>query len=992
MKTSSSINPMNVTLKHLALAVAVVAGLGVTSTHAAINVDGSSSGSGILTFDTIPAVTEWSTAVLATGSGGAQVTTLAGMDTFVNTLEASTFPTILGTVTADPVNTTTTDGRWNSTALRLTTRAGTTPATCLLATLLNTSGAAINELAINFTLSGSAAASEDAGLAGYALYCSLTGAASSWQRIGVYGTLGAVNTSAVLSSAWADTATLYVLWVDDNGAGGGDGWYGIDDVSFAKAAPGANILTFGLPGNQATIAGTNIAWYVPDGTDVTALSPEYTLSYGASCDPASGSSQNFTSPVTYTVTPSEGLAKVYTVTVGFGLPLIDVAGDTTGNANLQTIVGAGNRGRLLGNFTLGWASNTGTFTVPLDTNGFLLQANTGGGNYNHHATGPISGSGSFNIMHGPHSNGFWNSIYDIDGTTANTYTGGTIIQQGLIRLNKTAGVDALPAGGTITLGSAGRTARLLWGKSHQINDLANITVLTPTVTNGATSDANLNFLDLAGFSERIEALTLGDGGTKTQVRTGLGGVLNVKTLTVNGVTMPKGAYPASSGFVTGTGYIDVDDFGPPVIATVPDAPTTPTPTDGSATSHPAYLAKLQWAVCAGATNYDVYLWLAPEAKPGTPTANVALYEYAVSPQVLSLATYKWQVVAKNAIGDTAGPEWTFSTVDRKDISGNLTLNLDAIVGAGPARLTANATSHWGSETSGANVNLNGFQFTINSGNGNAHTYNGAITGPGTLRLQGRYDASWPTDPQLGGTVANSPDSVTIESGRVVLNKTDGVDALAGAITVIPAGGNTVRIQLLKSNQINDASTITSTATSGAFHLEMGGFSETISGLTIKTGDTVDTGAGGVLTVSTLTVNGEVKLPGTYTATDGWVTGTGSVVVPGAGITYGSWAATNAGGQAADLDYNSDGVPNGVAYFMGMTGLATHSGVVAGKVTWPRDPTAVATFMVQVSDNLTGWTDLAPPDPSIDETNPNQVTYTLPTGALRKFCRLVVITP
>ena len=58
-------------------------------------------------------------------------------------------------------------------------------------------------------------------------------------------------------------------------------------------------------------------------------------------------------------------------------------------------------------------------------------------------------------------------------------------------------------------------------------------------------------------------------------------------------------------------------------------------------------------------------------------------------------------------------------------------------------------------------------------------------------------------------------------------------------------------------------------------------------------------------------------------------------------------------------------------------------------TWPRDPAAAASFMFQVSANLADWTDIVPPDASIDTTHPNQVTLTLPSGATSKFCRLVV---
>jgi len=78
----------------------------------------------------------------------------------------------------------------------------------------------------------------------------------------------------------------------------------------------AKILSFGLPGFPSSITGNNIAWTVPNGTDVTALAPTYTVSYGATGNPASGSTRNFTSPQTYTITSGDSTAtNVYTVTV-----------------------------------------------------------------------------------------------------------------------------------------------------------------------------------------------------------------------------------------------------------------------------------------------------------------------------------------------------------------------------------------------------------------------------------------------------------------------------------------------------------------------------------------------------------------------------------------------------------------------------------------------------------------------------------------------------
>ena len=111
---------------------------------------------------------------------------------------------------------------------------------------------------------------------------------------------------------------------------------------------------------------------------------------------------------------------------------------------------------------------------------------------------------------------------------------------------------------------------------------------------------------------------------------------------------------------------------------------------------------------------------------------------------------------------------------------------------------------------------------------------------------------------------------------------------------------------------------------------------------------------------------------------------GSPLVTGG---YAGWAHDHAGDGMPGEDFNNDGVSNGVAYFMGMDGLATLPGVVDGKVTWPY-VNDVAAYEVQVSDNLTDW---VPATSGVEETSsPRQVIYTLlPSADPRKFCRLVV---
>ena len=104
-------------------------------------------------------------------------------------------------------------------------------------------------------------------------------------------------------------------------------------VTVTKAPPSSakDMLTFG-PG--AIITGTNIAWTVPNGTDLTTLAPTYTVSPYATGAPLSGDVLDFTSPQIYTVTAENGSTKTYTVTVTHTLPPwisvnIDIA-DRTG--------------------------------------------------------------------------------------------------------------------------------------------------------------------------------------------------------------------------------------------------------------------------------------------------------------------------------------------------------------------------------------------------------------------------------------------------------------------------------------------------------------------------------------------------------------------------------------------------------------------------------------------------------------------------------------
>ena len=84
-------------------------------------------------------------------------------------------------------------------------------------------------------------------------------------------------------------------------------------LSSAKAVTAFNFTTPAATGVVIEASHT-IAITVPYGTSVTALTPSITTT-GATVSPPSGTSQNFTSPVAYTVTAADSSTQAYTVTV-----------------------------------------------------------------------------------------------------------------------------------------------------------------------------------------------------------------------------------------------------------------------------------------------------------------------------------------------------------------------------------------------------------------------------------------------------------------------------------------------------------------------------------------------------------------------------------------------------------------------------------------------------------------------------------------------------
>jgi hypothetical protein len=110
-------------------------------------------------------------------------------------------------------------------------------------------------------------------------------------------------------------------------------------------------------------------------------------------------------------------------------------------------------------------------------------------------------------------------------------------------------------------------------------------------------------------------------------------------------------------------------------------------------------------------------------------------------------------------------------------------------------------------------------------------------------------------------------------------------------------------------------------------------------------------------------------------------------------TFATWATTNAGGQAANLDWDNDGVPNAVEFFMNAApGFTPNPGPVDNTVTWinggniPSSAYGTA-FVVQSSVDLVTWTDVPGNDSNLVNTS-NSVAYTFSvSGVGKQFIRL-----
>ncbi len=206
------------------------------SLHAQISVGGA--GTGILTFDTLPAVTEWSQVSVA--GGGADIHTTAQVDAAVQLRTAAGVNTVMRSSGTVPPSANAA-GTWNSAAFYLQSRPTGNNYTILMATLRNDIGSDASDFTITFDLNMFNAAALE--LPGFRTYYSFSGEAGTWAfipELSDTNTPGTYSAKVMPPSNWPAGSLMYLLFVDDNADTAQDESYTIDNFS-VTATPG--ILT-----------------------------------------------------------------------------------------------------------------------------------------------------------------------------------------------------------------------------------------------------------------------------------------------------------------------------------------------------------------------------------------------------------------------------------------------------------------------------------------------------------------------------------------------------------------------------------------------------------------------------------------------------------------------------------------------------------------------------------------------------------------------------
>lgn len=425
------------------------------------------------------------------------------------------------------------------------------------------------------------------------------------------------------------------------------------------------------------------------------------------------------------------------------------------------VIGAGNIAVLKSPTT--FKLPDGECSVAVATGDFPLTMLPGDGNVRF--SGFITGNGSLRIEATKERS------LELIGESSNSFKGTTTLAHGVLKLNKPANATVIP-GNLIVGGSSAENQgdAIVWEADGQISPSAIVTL------QGNQS----SYLDLNGHKTTFSKLILSKA---SRIKTGTGGSLRLKQLTVNGERIKDGEYRSPQSWLEGTGTVTVD-------------------------------------------------------------SRVDVHGIIGSPEV--------------AIG-----------------VGNI------------GNLTGNMKIGYPSSGGDFDIATNGFTLVLDSGDGNAFAYSGAISGTGNVEfLMGPSSTGFRDAPLrlIGPKPNTTTGKFLVKKGRVQLEKPEGVDAISGDVIIGGQGFNDC-LFWKNSHQLKDTVNITllDAGNNGAAYLHLNGCQEKAASLSMTANNKILTdsseGASGVLIVKSLSIGGIAQPAGTYTTTTSkWIEGKGKLIV------------------------------------------------------------------------------------------------------------------
>ena len=815
--------------------------------------------------------------------------------------------------------------------------------------------------------------------------------------------------------------------------------------NFQVGIPGSSLtacdmLTLNWGASVGSISGTAVTLAVPYGTDVTTLDPTYTVSPLATGAPVSGTARNFTSPQTYTVTAQDGISqKVYTVTVAFNPVIILTGGDAgEGFAPLNNTYAAVSLSQNGVGSVQGVAFNTNASAVTMTGN---PGAAGGGANFTQVTTDDETDDENLAKV-------FTHGYYDGSSITATVtgLTAGLVYQldsfigvmgssgrteyvqvfDGLTPLTANQQVDLLgasptlspaydirqtftaPAGGTVQVKYTGSFFPLLCGVAITYADT---TPSAPAITGITAGNGTLSVAFTAPVS---------DGGSA---------ITNYKYSTDNGTSWTSAGQTTSpiliSGLTNGTPYqvkiLAVNSIGD---GTPSDA-VSGTPAPSTACDMVSFTAAgVSGTITPGAPN-TVSVTLPPGTDVSALTPTVVVSQWATyaptGPQDFTNSVTTPVPYTVTADDGTTKQVYQVTLVVPNPPPNDNFVNAIALPGtSGSQTGTGNryATRETGEPAIFGATHTVWFKWTAPSDG--SYT----IDTLGSTKLGG---GEW--DAMLGIYTGSPVNALTALTGLPDGNPQDNDEEEEESVTFDVTAGTTYHIQAAgysdqEASNINLTYTFMSSSTAptapsitgitpGNGTLSVAFTAPVSDGGSAITNYKYSTDNGGTFTAvspasttSPILISGltngttyQVKILAVNSVGDGAASAAVSGTPAASGTSYGTWETTNGASGGANADSNHNGVSNGIEFFMGGTAAspATLPALVNTAGTWswtiPYDPAALATYKFRVSDDLSGWTDIVPPDASITVLpSPDRIQFTLPAGTGKKFCQLVVITP